>query len=239
MRGELIKLGARRKRERENTISDLTDKILKLESLHKQSLSERLAGDLLDTSKRLQQIMDATSKRFLFFKKKIYYESGDKSGKFFARALKGPRYRNTILGIINKTGSLDVEDDLIAKHFRENYSTLYNLPRQHRPANTEEDRIHIIQTYLKTSKLPKLSETDMLALERPIVAAEIKSAIQDLRAGKSPGPDGFSSIYYKTFAEILLNPLTKALNTFSSPREVPQSFLSAHRRQTYGKDHSK
>lgn len=109
---------------------DLTDMILKLESQHKQSLTERLAADLLDTRKTLQQIMTATSKRFLFFKKKIYYEYGDKTGTFLARALKSPRYKNTILGIKNKEGKLDVVDDLIAKHFHEYYTTLYNLPRQ-------------------------------------------------------------------------------------------------------------
>lgn len=80
-------------------------------------------------------MLTATAKRFLFFKKKVYYEYGDKTGKFLARALKSPRFKNNILGIKNKEGTLDMADDLIAKHFHDYYTNLYNLPSQHKPAD--------------------------------------------------------------------------------------------------------
>lgn len=90
VRGELMRMGAQRKRDKEKEITKLTDKISNLESQHKQSLTTRSAAQLLETRKTLQQLVDATAKRFLFFRKKIYYEYGDKTGKFFARALRGP-----------------------------------------------------------------------------------------------------------------------------------------------------
>lgn len=77
IRGELINMGAKRKRDREQDITKLTDKILKLETLHKQSLMTQTATELLETRKMLQQTLDVTTKHFLFFKKKIYYEYGD------------------------------------------------------------------------------------------------------------------------------------------------------------------
>lgn len=227
IRGELIRMGAQRKRDKERESSKLTEKISNLESQHKQSLTTQKATELLETRKILQQTIDATTKRFLFFRKKVYYEYGDKSGKFLARALRGPRYNNKILGISNKDGTLDLTDKLIAQHFHDYYYNLYNLPTPHKPADIQGHRTQVIQDYLQSSKLPKLTEVNIETLEQPIDKSEILLAIKDLKNGKSPGPDGFSSIYYKTFIEILTDPLTK-LNSFSTTREVPQTFLSAH-----------
>lgn len=57
---------------------------------------------------------------------------------------------------------------------------------------------------------------------------EIQLAIKDLKSGKSPGPDGFTSAYYKMFCDIISTPLTDALNSLSSPRSVRTDFLSAY-----------
>ena len=146
IRGELIRMGAKRKRDGEKVINDLTNKILELESQHKQSLSEKHAGDLLEARKALQQLMTVTAKRFLFFKKKIYYEAGDKSGKLLTRALRDPHSSTHISGIRNDSGILDVKTEDIAAHFHTYYSKLYNLPSQHRPPGLEGTEIKLYQT---------------------------------------------------------------------------------------------
>lgn len=66
LRGNLIKMGARRKKEKEREIKYLIAKIHLLEKKHKQSLSEQSALELLQTRKTLQQQLEAKSKRFLF-----------------------------------------------------------------------------------------------------------------------------------------------------------------------------
>lgn len=81
LRCELIRSGAQHKCERETEMKQLTDQIYSLETLHKQSLTIRTAKELLEARKTLQQILEAKAKRLLFFKKQIYYESGDKSGR--------------------------------------------------------------------------------------------------------------------------------------------------------------
>lgn len=128
----------------------MTDKILKLEAQHKQSLTTRTANDLLETRKTLQQTLDVTTKRFLFLRKKIYYEYGDKTGKFLVRALKGPWNKNNILCIKNKDGTLDITDELIARQFHDYYTNLYNFLKQHKPADVQGSRIQIIQEYLNS-----------------------------------------------------------------------------------------
>lgn len=94
IRGEIIKMGSLYKREREKDITTLTDKIRHLENLHKQSLSTHSATEHLKHRKALQQPFDEKSRRLLFFKKQIYYKSGNKPGKLLARALKTAKKSN-------------------------------------------------------------------------------------------------------------------------------------------------
>lgn len=158
----------------------------------------------------------------------MYYEAGDKSGKLLARALREPNTSKHIMGIRGADGSLDVKTDDIAKHFQAYYSKLYNLPAQHGPPEIAGDRTQAIQDYLKQSGLPQLDMEDITQLEEQISSIEIQQAIKALKLGKSPGPDGYTSIYYKTFINILTEPLQKAFNSLTNARPILSDFLSAH-----------
>ena len=60
--------------------------------------------------------------------------------------------------------------------------------------------------FLEKYNLPKLSQEATESLNRPITAAEIETVIKKLLAQKSPGPDGLTGEFYKTFKE-KLNPM--------------------------------
>ena len=49
-------------------------------------------------------------------------------------------------------------------------------------------------------------------MDRPITENEIKLALTSSEAGKSPGPDGFTVLYYKKYKEILLPKLCQYFN---------------------------
>lgn len=72
--GELIKLGAKRKWEKDTAFLTLLDKIAKLESLHKHSLSVQLAYKLLELQKELQMLLESKARQIIFFKKGVCYE---------------------------------------------------------------------------------------------------------------------------------------------------------------------
>lgn len=228
IRGVLIGMGSRRKKEKDAQIRKLLTQIESLEVLHKQSLSETSAKSLLEARKDLQQILHTKAKRILFFKRRLYYESGDKAGRFLARALKEQNSSNQIVGIRSKEGKLEVKPEAIANHFHAFYTKLYNLPPQHKPPQMLGDRTQLIQDYIRHSGLPSLPKDDTDLLEAPFTTAEVKQAIKLLKPGKSPGPDGYSATYYKSFMEILTEPLKDALNALSKPRRVTPGFLSAH-----------
>lgn len=129
------------------------------------------------------------------------------------------------MGIQNKTGKIDISIEQIAQHFHDFYTSLYNLPNQHKPADIQDNRCHSeIFKRLQTSHIITRWHHTTWA---PIDSSEIIQAIEDLKAGKSPDTDGFSAIYYKTFLDILTKPLIDSLKSLSKLREVPTDFLSA------------
>lgn len=89
IRGELMNWGGQgRKKERERNIENLLTKISKLETLHKQSLTKETEQKWIINRKEWPNLLDATMKTSLFLKKSIYYEFGDKGGKYLAKAFK-------------------------------------------------------------------------------------------------------------------------------------------------------
>ena len=57
-------------------------------------------------------------------------------------------------------------------------------------------------------ELPEISEDQKESLDRPISVDEVKRAISSMKAGRSPGLDGFSSEYYKEYSDKLAPILT-------------------------------
>ena len=64
---------------------------------------------------------------------------------------------------------------------------------------------------LEKSNFPKLNQEEAECLNRPITADEIEAVIKKLLAHKSPGPDGFTGEFYKTFKEELTPILNRLL----------------------------
>lgn len=60
--------------------------------------------------------------------------------------------------------------------------------------------------------LPKLTEEQKQGLNGPVMKQEVLEAVQTLQSGKSPGPDGLSSEFYKDFKSELMGPFLEMLN---------------------------
>ena len=71
------------------------------------------------------------------------------------------------------------------------------------------DNLEERDKFLKKYNLSKLNQEEIENLNRPITSMEIETAIRNLPANKSPGPDGFTAEFYQTFREELMSSLIK------------------------------
>ena len=83
-----------------------------------------------------------------------------------------------------------------------------------------------MDTLLEKYNLPKLNEEEAERLNRPIIADKIKAVIKKLLAHKSPGLDGFTGEFYKTFKEELILFLHRLFQKIQEGR-LPNSFYEA------------
>ena len=81
--------------------------------------------------------------------------------------------------------------------FKEFYCRLYTSEQ---PCNTFE----LMEDFFSQLSLPTISTEQQTNLNAPISREEVLNAIKTLQNGKSPGPDGFGSEFYKEFCDLLV-----------------------------------
>lgn len=86
----------------------------------------------------------------------------------------------------------------------------------------------LLQEFLSSCALPKLSNEAVETLNAPITADKIEEVLKSLPMGKSPGPDGFNYLYYQTFREHLLPYLTYLYNTFLDGDQILQTIFHSY-----------
>uniref|UniRef100_A0A670JT87 Reverse transcriptase domain-containing protein n=1 Tax=Podarcis muralis TaxID=64176 RepID=A0A670JT87_PODMU len=64
-------------------------------------------------------------------------------------------------------------------------------------------------------------------LNHKITEQDIEGAMQNMQLGKSPGPDGLTSKYYKTLKDYLIQPLKEVCNEIMEGKKAPKSWKEA------------
>lgn len=115
----------------------------------------------------------------------------------------------------------------IAETFRVFYLDLYNL-RHSCGAPVSTEKISKLSEYLKRTKLPSIDSLDLEDLDSPFTDEELMDTIKNLASGKAPGPDGYTTSFYKTLRKVLIQPMLKAFNSITSSSVFPPQALEAH-----------
>ena len=63
------------------------------------------------------------------------------------------------------------------------------------------DNLEEMDKFLEKYNFPKLNQDEIENLNRPITSTEIETVIRNLPTNKSPGPDGFTGVFYEHFRE--------------------------------------
>lgn len=128
IRGIFIQLGAKAKRQQQQRVKELTDKIYLLETRNKQNTSPILSQQLTQLRNDLRLLLLESFERSSKKLKMSYYATGNKAGKTLAYRLKGLRHKSKIPYILHPTTKHKLyHPQDIADTFSHYYSTLYNL----------------------------------------------------------------------------------------------------------------
>lgn len=223
IRGIFIQLGARAKRQQQQHIKELTDKIFLLESCNKQKPSHPISQQLTQLCYDLRLLLLENFERASKKLKMTYYATGNKAGKTLAHRIKGLRHKTKIPFILHPfTKHKLYHPQDIADTFSHYYSSLYNLKDDTNIAQPSTDAIN---TFLQQLDIPTLTQEHLQTLNQKFNTEEINKAIDSLPSNKSPGPDGFYREYYKTFKHLLIPYMERTFNTAAA--SFPPEMLSA------------
>ena len=126
----------------------------------------------------------------MIYTKQKYYESGAKFAKLLASKLQKQQTGNTICKIRDPNSKRCVyKQSEIKQAFQSYYNQLYTQPKLKDGKQ--------IKGFLEQLNLPVLSDDQNQRLVTNITERELSYAISRLKANKSPGPDGFTSEWYK------------------------------------------
>lgn len=222
LRGQIISYCANKRRANTERIKKLSDEILELDRLHGYTPS----ADVIKKRLSLQTEFDLLSTRhaeYLISKSRHgHYEHGEKSGRALAHQLRQRTANQTIPEINDECGLKCTDNEKINSCFRKFYQLLYTSDGPNNPV--------LLEDFFRFLKMPSVSVEFSAELERDLSVKEIVSAIGALQSGKSPGPDGFSTEFFKKFSEelspLLLLVYQESLANNSLPPTTRQAVIS-------------
>ena len=132
----------------------------------------------------LEALYNYITEGIIMRSKSNWYEFGEKSSKHFLNLEKRKKAKLHVRTIITKKYSEISEPQAILLHIKEFYSTLY----KHRSTKGEEECLE----YLKTLKIPKLSDVEHESCKGLLTNKEGWDTLQRMKNDKSPGSDGLT-----------------------------------------------
>lgn len=151
-----------------------------------------------------------------------WVEKGEKNSAYFFGLEKSNQTKKTIIKLKNQGGKIVTDENEILETERIFYQNLYSI---------DKNNIYDPTDYIKTTELRyKLSDEESKSCDGYITLEELTKAVNNLKINKSPGLDGISTNFYKTFWKYLGPLLVNVFNDSYDKKCLPftqrQSVLS-------------
>lgn len=143
-----------------------------------------------------------------------WVEQGERSTKYFLGLEKASQKKKSLTKLISESSTILTNQQDISDHVVGFYQHLFTSTHP----NTKG-----VADYLKDSKLDEISDDMSSDLDLPIGPEELDIVVKSLKNNKSPGWDGLTSEFYKTFWVLLKPLLFKVYNQAIVDTVLPQS----------------
>lgn len=219
IRGVTISIMAYENKKFHATVKDIQTQIAKFERLFISSNNPQYKFKLQKLRYEFNSILSKRAGIQISNAKARFSFNANRSGKLLANYLRIKKGKTQITSIHGAHGKIALSQNEIVNEFLSFYSTLYNKP--------DFQDVSLIDSFLKSCDLPKISQSDKIGLDAPISKDELLLAIKSLKKNKSPGPDGIPAEFYKEFHPHLLPFLHQLFMFFSSTGITSGSFTEA------------
>uniref|UniRef100_A0AAR2IUE6 Reverse transcriptase domain-containing protein n=1 Tax=Pygocentrus nattereri TaxID=42514 RepID=A0AAR2IUE6_PYGNA len=150
------------------------------------------------------------------------YEHGEKTGRSLAQQLRQKIANQTIAEIKDEQGNIHIDHSQINNCFFKFYLKLY--------ASESPGDEPLLKLFFDKINTPMIDAVASNQLDEPLTKEEFLAAVKSLQNGKSPGPDGFPSEFFRTFAgelaPLLLSVYEESYNSGSLPLTMRQAEIS-------------
>ena len=183
-------------RERKLRHVELENRLAELENI--------ITTNSNDCKSDLEALCNYITESIIIRSKSDWYEFGGKLSKYFLNLEKRNKAKSHVCTIIMENNSEIIEPQAILLQIKEFYSTLNKC----RNTKGKEEYLE----YLKTLKIPKLSNVERESCEGLLTKKECWDALQRMKNDKSPGSDRLTKEFYVCFFNEVSNILITALN---------------------------
>lgn len=220
LRGHLINIAAARNKSKLTEIKCLTKELHDLYNKLNNNITPDLLNLIQIKCKALNTLLSEDTEKSLRFSKAKFLLHGNSSSTMFARKLNHDTKPPHVYKLRNQKGNIVTHPQDVLQIFTSFYKNLLSGPQTHPPPTTLD--------WLNSLQLPKLSQLQASSLNDPCTDSEILNIIKSLKTSTAPGPDGFTTSYYKKFAPLLTPSLTKMFNYILSGGHFPEDMLLAN-----------
>ncbi|KAL2253455.1 UNVERIFIED_CONTAM: Retrovirus-related Pol polyprotein from type-2 retrotransposable element R2DM [Sesamum indicum] len=161
-------------------------------------------GDSLGDLRKKAVFLAEAARHFFYQKAKIHHlKEGDRNTKFFHDMVKRNVSRNSIGAITRADGTVITAAEDIAQEFVDYYTSLLG---------TEAHTLPVDDGVFEWG--PLLTPEHTMELCRAVTPLEVKDAIFHISDNKAPGPDGYSSCFFKKAWNIVGDQVCRAVLDF-------------------------
>ena len=197
-----IRYGSKKKREKGQKKDSLLKEIEKLKKDNDLMKKDNLRNRLFEAETQLNEIISSEIRGSMTRSRAQWVEQGERSTKYFFGLEKSNGKKKFIGKIKSSSGNTIYDQAGISDHVVKFYQKLFT---------SNSPNIGDIVSYLDSTNLPHISQETHENLEKPFSVEEMDVVISKLKNNKSPGWDGLSNEFYKTFWPKIRDLLFKAL----------------------------